>query len=176
MRAFLIFSLMVMGFTTSVEAKPPLKLTSPSGFYHNAMIPLRFTCNGKKISPPLKWRGVPSETKTFAIICEDSDTPNGQGKDHWILYNIPGDTREISEGAYDLPKEARQGLNSWGQTEYSAPCPPDREHRYVFKLYALNKELTLDHAPTKNELLKAMEGHILTQTELVGRYTQPQDR
>lgn len=174
MKKIWLLTLIVFAFTAPVQAKPAMKLSSPDGFYNNAIMPLRFTCNGHKLSPPLKWKSAPKDTKSFVLICEDPDA--SKVWDHWLLYNIPGDVKEIDEGAHELPQEAKEGLNSWGETGYGAPCPPDREHRYVFKLYALNKTLEFEKAPHKQDLLKAMEGHILDQAELIGRYNQPHNR
>lgn len=174
MKKLWIFPLTILALTAPVQGKPTMKLSSPNGLYNNAMMPLRFTCNGHKLSPPLKWKGAPKSTKSFVIICEDPDAVKVWN--HWLLYNIPGDVVEIAEGSHELPKAAKEGLNSWGETGYGAPCPPDREHRYIFKLYALDKDLDFVKAPNKQDLLKAMEGHILDQAELLGRYTQPHNR
>lgn len=177
MKHFFKMTIALFSLIPSMAGAAPMKLSSPDGFYNNAMMPLRFTCNGRKITPPLEWKHAPKGTKSFAIICEDPDAPNAQNPvwDHWIVYNIPGEIREMDEGA-DLPKGAKEGLNSWGKTGYGAPCPPDREHRYIFKLYALDQELEFANPPHKKDLLKAMEGHILAEAELVGRYNQPQNR
>ncbi|OHB19612.1 MAG: kinase inhibitor, partial [Parcubacteria group bacterium RIFCSPHIGHO2_01_FULL_56_18] len=118
--------------------------------------------------------GVPEGTKSLALIMDDPDVPKvlrADGVfDHWVLFNIPADTREIPEGG----SIGVAGANSAGKNAYAGPCPPPQyepsEHRYVFKLYALDSELPLQAGATKEEVEKAMEGHILGQTQLVGRY------
>ena len=153
-----------------------LKLTSTS-FEPNGVIPARYTCEGKDISPSLQWSDPPSGTKSLALISEDPDAPGGTWV-HWVLYDLPQGTRELKEG---VPKTsllqfpdgaARQGTTDFKRLGYGGPCPPPGSyHRYFFKLYAI--DTILEYFPdgmTKQELLKAMEGHILAQGELIGRY------
>ena len=151
-----------------------LSLTS-SAFAEDASIPSRFTCDGdRSVSPPLSMAGVPQGTKSLALIMDDPDVPKalyGDGVfDHWVLFNIPPETREIPEGG----SAGVAGANSAGENAYTGPCPPPQyepsEHRYVFKLYALDSELSLQAGAGKADMEKAMEGHILAQTQLVGRY------
>jgi len=141
-------------------------LSSPA-FDEGGIIPVRYTCDGGDINPPLAITGAPPGTKSLALIVDDPDAPAGVW-DHLILYNIPPQTNEILEGA--LPTDAIIGTNSWGRNDYGGPCPPDREHRYVFTLYALDTELALPPESGKAEVLQAMEGHELARTQLVGRY------
>jgi hypothetical protein len=153
------------------EMKMEIKITSPA-FEHEGMIPVKYTCDGDDISPPLKWEGVPENAKGIAIICDDPDAPMGTWV-HWVLYDLPADTRELPENipANDvLENGAKQGKNSWGRIGYGGPCPPGGTHRYFFKIYAIDKTLDLDPGATKEELLKAMEGHILAKGELMGKY------
>jgi Raf kinase inhibitor-like YbhB/YbcL family protein len=173
---FLSMICLTVSLVTSAEGKKVMKLTSPGGFYHNAMMPPKFTCDGQQISPPLQWEGAPAETKSFVLICEDPDIPSGGIWDHWLLYNIPADTKNLPEAAADLPQGTKQGLNSWNKIGYGAPCPPDREHRYMFRIYALDRMLTFDNPPTKEQLKQKMEGHILMEATLIGRYHRLQNR
>jgi Raf kinase inhibitor-like YbhB/YbcL family protein len=158
-----------------VEGAMPFKLTS-TAFSQGEPIPARYSCDGEDISPPLLWDDPPEGTQSFAIIMDDPDAPNGTW-DHWILFNIPPDRRELPENA---PLEAKNqdtdaiflGNNSWGRADYGGPCPPSGTHRYFFKLYALNTTLGLLSGANKGELLKGMEGYILAETELMGTYTR----
>lgn len=150
-----------------------MTLTS-SAFTHGAMIPKDYTCDGKDISPPLSWSDPPEKTQSFALIMDDPDAPMGTWV-HWVIYNIPATARGLPEGVpkdADLPDGSRQGRNSWRRIGYGGPCPPSGTHRYFFKLYALDTVLTLASGATKDELLKAMEGHILAQAEFMGRYSR----
>src|SRR3990167_9282960 len=104
-------------------------------FIANGLIPSEFTCDGDNISPSLSWHGAPSSTKSFVLIMDDPDAPGGVW-DHWLLFNIPAALHELSADLISLPDNSQIGMNSWGKTEYGGPCPPDREHRYFFKLYA----------------------------------------
>ncbi|MBL7054816.1 YbhB/YbcL family Raf kinase inhibitor-like protein [Candidatus Woesearchaeota archaeon] len=142
-----------------------MKLAS-SAFENEGNIPSEFTCDGDDVSPPLAISDVPENTKSFALVCDDPDAPVGNW-DHWIVWNIQADTREIAK-ATD-PKGV-DGKNSWGRTGYGGPCPPSGTHRYFFKLYALDTELGLEEGSGKDELEKAMEGNILAKAELMGKY------
>lgn len=152
-----------------------LTLTSPS-FSHNGMIPTQHTCDGQDISPALSWSGVPDHTKSLVLIVDDPDAPDPAAPKmtwvHWVLHNIPPRASEIPENAAanELPPGTLQGMNDWKRTGYGGPCPPIGVHRYFHKLYALDIVLPDLKHPTKAELEKAMKGHIITQTELVGRY------
>lgn len=143
-----------------------------SAFDEGAMIPDKFTCDDIDISPPLKWSSVPDGTKTFAIICDDPDAPMGTWV-HWVIYNLPIDINKLSENIPPLQiltNGAKQGRNDFGKIGYVGPCPPSSTHRYYFKIYALAEELMVEAGITKSELLKAMEGHILSEGQLMGRY------
>lgn len=150
-----------------------MTLTS-SAFVHGAMIPKQYTCDGQDVSPPLSWSDPPEKTRSFALIMDDPDAPMGTWV-HWVIYNIPATARALPEGVSkdaDLPDGSRQGRNSWRRIGYGGPCPPSGTHRYFFKLYALDTVLALASGATKEELLKAMEKHILAQAELMGRYAR----
>lgn len=137
------------------------------------MIPRPYTCDGPNVSPSLKWENVPATAKTLALIADDPDAPNKTWV-HWVLYNLPADVKGLVENA---PKQSAlaggaglQGKNDFGQFGYDGPCPPNGTHRYYFKLYALDAELALEPGATKDELLKAMEGHIVAEGQLMGKY------
>ncbi len=146
-----------------------LKLTSPV-FDHEAAIPVKYTCDGQDVSPPLVWAEPPAETQSFTLIMDDPDAPVGTW-DHWILFNLPPDTRQLPEAAAP-PPNSTGGNNSWQRAGYGGPCPPGGTHRYFFKLYALDTRLELAEGATKDAVLKAMDGHILGQSELMGTYTR----
>ncbi|MFQ5927550.1 MAG: YbhB/YbcL family Raf kinase inhibitor-like protein [Terriglobia bacterium] len=149
------------------------ELTS-TAFASGEHIPPRYTCDGEDISPPLKWSDPPENTKSFALIADDPDAPVGTWV-HWVLYNLPAETRGLPEavpGEAELADGSRHGQNSWRRLGYGGPCPPGGTHRYFFKLYALKEALDLPAGASKEQALQAMEGQILAQTELMGRYSR----
>jgi hypothetical protein len=150
-----------------------MKLTS-SAFKDGGKIPSKYTCDGQGISPSLEIFDVPKNAKSLVLIMDDPDIPSFvkdragiEVWDHWIVFNIPAETKEIPEGKN--PKGVL-GKNTSGKLAYGSPCPPDREHRYFFKLYALDSELNLPAGTTKAQIEKAMQGHILAQAVLIGKY------
>lgn len=150
-----------------------MKLKSPA-FDNEGRIPELYTCKGKEISPPLKWMDSPLGTKSFAITMEDLDTPFGV-LTHWILYNIPRDTKEIKE---DIPHKEYlqdgiiQGKNGLRRNRYLGPCPPRGSHRYMFIIYALDTLLEPNPKVNKKKLLKLIGGHILDKTQITGHYSK----
>ena len=148
-----------------------LEITS-SAFSEDEMIPTRHTCDGPDVSPDLAWSGVPDTAQSLALICDDPDAPMGTWV-HWVLFNIPAGTSglpaEIPPDAV-LENGARHGINDFRRLGYGGPCPPGGTHRYFFKLYALDTELDLASGITKAQLLEAMEGHILAEVQLMGKY------
>lgn len=152
-----------------------LTLTSES-FSHNQSIPAKHTCDDQDISPSLAWRGVPADTKSLVLIVDDPDAPDPAAPKmtwvHWVLYNIPPDTVGLAEGTSgaNLPPGTLQGMNDWQRTGYGGPCPPVGTHRYFHKLYALDTILPDLQIPTKAVLEKAMQGHIIANSELIGLY------
>jgi hypothetical protein len=150
----------------------PLTLLSPA-FTDHMPIPPLYTCDGENVNPTLGWSGHPAHTASFALIVDDPDAPDPAAPKrtfvHWLLYDIPASAIELAEGGA-LPDGTREGRNDEGGTGYTGPCPPIGRHRYFFKLYALNKALGDLGTPTKGELERAIEGHILEQTQLVGTY------
>jgi hypothetical protein len=152
-----------------------MQITS-SAFTPNGGIPARYTCDGEDVSPPLAWSGAPAGTKSFALIVDDPDAPDPAAPRmtwvHWVLYDLPADATGLPEGAAKggLPAGTREGLNDWKRTGYGGPCPPKGRHRYFHKLYALDSALGDLGRPTKADVEKAMEGHVLAQAELIGTY------
>ena len=152
-----------------------LRLTSTAFSDHQA-IPRKFTCEGEDVSPQLVWSGIPTGSKSLALIVDDPDAPDPAAPKmvyvHWLLYNLPPDSRGLPENVADgdLPEGTRQGLNDWERTGYGGPCPPIGRHRYFHKLYALDTVLPDLDNPTKQQLLAAMEGHVIAETEIVGTY------
>jgi Raf kinase inhibitor-like YbhB/YbcL family protein len=153
-----------------------MEVHSPA-FAAHGEIPTRCTCEGSDTSPPLAWSGLPQGTRTLALIVDDPDAPDPAAPRmtwvHWVLFNLPPAPAALPEGVKALPLRAQQGLNDWKRLGYGGPCPPIGRHRYFHKLYALDTELELDR-PTKAELEKAMEGHVLAKAELIGTYQKKQ--
>lgn len=147
-----------------------MKLTS-SAFENYQQIPVLYTCDGKKIHPPLLISGVPSGAKSLALVVDDPDAPNGTFT-HWVIWNIHADTTEIQEGA--VPSKSQEGTNSAGELGFTPPCPPPAggQHRYFFTLYALDATLGLDGKATKADVEKAIAGHTMAQSLLVGVYSR----
>lgn len=146
---------------------------SSSAFQPGEMIPVKHTCDGPDLSPPLQWTAPPGGTKSLALICDDPDAPVGTWV-HWVLYGLSPETTSLPEA---VPKDkivlggARQGMNDFRRIGYGGPCPPPgAPHRYFFKLYALDSSLDLEPGLTKQQLLDAMKGHILAQGQLMGKY------
>ena len=142
-------------------------------FKEGELIPKKHTCEGEDVSPPLRWNHPPPGTRSFALIADDPDAPGGTWV-HWVMYNIPIDIRGLAEGlpAQEiLPNDAQQGLNDFKRLGYGGPCPPPgKPHRYFFKLYALEQDLSLKPRATKAQVLDAMMGHVLAEAQLMGRF------
>ncbi len=156
----------VHSINTIIDMVPTIiNLTSPA-FVHEGNIPSKYTCDGENINPPLQIGELPAGTKTLALIVDDPDAPGGV-YDHWVVWNIkPGS--EIKE--HSMP--GISGMNSSGKTGYMGPCPPDREHRYFFYLFALDTDVDLPEVSTKGDLATAMIGHILGEGALMGKYNR----
>jgi hypothetical protein len=151
-----------------------MELTS-TAFQHNSPIPAEYTCDGRNISPPLKWGSVPEGVRSLVLICEDPDAPSGTWT-HWVIYNIPAEVGGLEAGASTttetLASGASQGVNDFRRVGYGGPCPPSGRHRYFFRLYALDAELKLKPGARKQEVVRAMEGHVLATGELMGTYSR----
>ncbi len=148
-------------------------LTS-TAFTQGQAIPKKYTCDGAGVSVPLQWTDPPQNTKSFALIVDDPDAPSGTYV-HWVIYNLPAQARQLLEGVKNdatLPDGSRNGQNQARRSGYTGPCPPSGTHHYHFKLYALDTTLNLNPGATKDQLLQAMQNHILTQTELMGTYSR----
>jgi Raf kinase inhibitor-like YbhB/YbcL family protein len=185
-RLFLLplFFALVVGCTRTPEPAAPaapanaasqggatMKLTSPE-FSEGALIPVRYTCSGDDISPPLAWGDIPAGAQSLALIADDPDAPAGTWV-HWVAFNLPVTAGGLPEGIKDAKQLAgggRQGANSWRRVGYGGPCPPSGTHRYFFKLYALDTTLPLGNTATAKDLQAAMKGHILAETQLMGRF------
>jgi Raf kinase inhibitor-like YbhB/YbcL family protein len=145
-----------------------------NAFKEGEFIPRKYTCDDINVSPPLGWDRIPVKAKSLALICDDPDAPMGTWV-HWVIYNIPVNINNLAENIPSdgvLETGALQGTNDFRKTGYGGPCPPGGTHRYYFKIYALNSELELNPGATKGELLHAMEGHILSDGKLMGKYSR----
>jgi Raf kinase inhibitor-like YbhB/YbcL family protein len=154
------------GRTMGFEIKSP-------AFTQSGMIPRKHTCDGPDVSPALEWTGVPEGAKTLALICDDPDAPVGTWV-HWVLYNLPAHVTNLPEGVPTTEKidqGASQGTNDFGRIGYGGPCPPPgTPHRYLFKLYALDDKIPLAPGTKKKEVMKALENHIIGQSEIMGKF------
>ncbi|MGN6734338.1 MAG: YbhB/YbcL family Raf kinase inhibitor-like protein [Candidatus Binatia bacterium] len=158
----------------SAESGSPQKfILTSSAFQPGAEIPRKYTCDGDDVSPPLRWENPPAGTKAFAMIADDPDAPGGTWV-HWVIYDLPAETKELTEG---LPKTeviaggAKQGINDFRKVGYGGPCPPSGSaHRYFFKLYALDAATNLKPREMKQQLLDALKAHVLAETDLTARY------
>ena len=148
-----------------------MNLSSPA-FSAGESIPKKYTCDGENVSPPLAWSGAPDGTRAFALIADDPDAPGGTWV-HWVLFNLPTDTTSLPEGVAPdkrLQNGAVHGTSSFGKTGYGGPCPPSGTHRYYFKLYALDSQLSLGNNALATDVEGAMQGHTLAEAQLMGRY------
>jgi Raf kinase inhibitor-like YbhB/YbcL family protein len=153
--------------------KMEIKLTS-AAFREGDLIPKKYTCDGENVSPPLAWSGVPSTAKSIALVCDDPDAPMGNWV-HWVIFNIPASTNKLSEKIPTnkiLEDGTTQGNNDFKKIGYGGPCPPRGTHRYFFRIYALDKRIELVPGATKVEILHEMNGHILSEGKLMGKYSR----
>lgn len=147
-------------------------------FEHGKSIPIEHTSDGTDVSPPLRWSGVPANTRSLALLVEDPDAPDPAAPTrvwvHWILYNLPADSTGLAQAVADdaLPSATRHGSNDWQRTGYGGPCPPIGRHRYFFRLFALDSEMPNLNQPTAAALRQAMQGHIVGETCLMGTYSR----
>jgi len=155
-----------------------LTLQSPA-FRAHGEIPSVHTCDGHDVSPALRWSGAPAGTRSFVLIVDDPDAPDPAAPKrtyvHWVLYDVPADASELPEGATSdtVPRGTREGINDWDRAGYGGPCPPIGRHRYFFKLYALDTLLGDLGRAKKADVERAMRGHVLEETQLVGTYQHP---
>jgi hypothetical protein len=137
-------------------------------------IPTKYSCEGLNFSPPLELNLIPHEAVSIAIICEDPDSHGGVWS-HWVIFNLPPEITELPERVMTreiLENGALQGSNGWGTIGYRGPCPPSGKHRYIFKVYASDVKLNLQAGVTRDELLKALGGHVLDEGQIMGTYTR----
>jgi len=173
----MVFLFLLEGTPSDVYAKArvgdKMAITIAStAFTDGGMIPREYTCDGKNISPPLAWTGVPEGTKSLALICDDPDAPVGTWV-HWVLFNIPATLHELSQDtppALVLDNGAKHGMNDFRKFGYGGPCPPGGTHRYFFKLYALDIKLIQQPGISKSKLIEAMNGHVLAEGQIMGKY------
>lgn len=139
-----------------------------AAFDEGGVIPKDYSGEGRDVSPPLTWSGAPATTKSFALICDDPDAPGGSWV-HWVFYNIPVSATALPVAVKGIGVE---GHNSWSKSGYGGPMPPPGSgaHRYIFTIYALDAQLSLPAGALKPQVLKAAQGHILAQGQLMGRY------
>ena len=143
-----------------------IKTTS---FNSEEIIPQKYTCDGENISPSLEWKDVPNGTQSFVLIVDDPDAPLGTWN-HWIIYNIPNHITKLEENIQILPNPAKLGKNSWGSENYSGPCPPSGEHRYYFKLFALNAQIKSKDKISRTNIEQLIKPYVIGETVLMGRY------
>jgi Raf kinase inhibitor-like YbhB/YbcL family protein len=158
--------LLSIGVIGGVMAAEEMKLIS-AAFQSGSEIPAKFSCNGANVSPELQIGGVPAGAKSLVLIVDDPDAPSGLFT-HWLVWNIDPQTTKIAENSF--PAGAAQGTNDFGKRGYGGPCPPSGTHRYYFKIFALDTKLDVKPAAKRRDLDKAMQGHVLAQGELMGRY------
>lgn len=171
----IIIVLIGLGLGRYIVSKQTNMEIRSASFQNESDIPPQFSCDGANKSPGLNWSGQPEGTKSFVLIMDDPDIPAFVKQkmgievfDHWVLYNIPASAHGIAEGQ----SEGVQGKNSSGGLGYTGPCPPDREHRYFFRLYALDAELALPAGASRQNVDQAMRGHIMAEAGLMGRYAR----
>lgn len=177
MTLFMIGAMLAVQTSSPPKGGPVVSLTITSAaFKNNGEIPNVYTCEGKNISPPLAWTGVPAGTRSLVLVVDDPDAPDPKAPKmtwvHWVLI-IPPDATGLLEGAKNLPAGTMQGTNDFKKAAWGGPCPPVGRHRYFFKLYALSETLPpFDHGahPTKAQVEIAMKDKVLAQTQLIGTY------
>jgi len=176
MRLLLVLLLLIPGLAAQ-GGDMSLRITSQV-FDDGGVIPARYTCEGEDISPPLSWSGAPAGTKSLVLIVDDPDAPDPAAPRmtwvHWLVYNLPAGSEGLHEDIdeSELPAGTGLGVNDFKRTRYGGPCPPIGQHRYFFKLYALDVQLPDLGRVHKPELLQAMKGHVLAESQLVGLYQQ----
>ena len=161
--------LVVTLYTIKSDTMNQFTLTS-TAFQNNQPIPTQFACKGENISPPLAWQNAPANTKSFVLIVDDPDAPHGTWV-HWVVYNLPATVTHLDQHS-DIKKIGGiEGTTSFNNIGYGGPCPPSGTHRYFFKLYAVDTVLNLGRGANKEEVIHALQGHILGHTELIGLFS-----
>jgi Raf kinase inhibitor-like YbhB/YbcL family protein len=176
LRASAVILLLLQLACTRVSVPPgtPTLELSSSSFPNGGAMPATYTCDGQNISPELSWNSGPAGTQSFALIVTDRDSPFGYAFVHWLVYDLPPDTRELHEGVGNqsqLADGALQGTTDFDKIGYGGPCPPGKStHRYAFSLYALDTKLNLPTGAAEKQVVKAMKGHVVAAGEFIGRY------
>jgi Raf kinase inhibitor-like YbhB/YbcL family protein len=165
--------LLALSLGLLVKGVPVALQIESSAFSEGGQIPRQYTCDGKDISPPLSWSGVPEGAKSLALICDDPDASKTFA--HWVIFDLPPRTSGLPEGV--PPRESvsgggAQGTNDFRKVGYGGPCPPSGTHRYMFKIYALDTQLKLAAGATKADVERAMKGHVLAEATLMGKYSR----
>jgi Raf kinase inhibitor-like YbhB/YbcL family protein len=179
MRAAVFGGLTLALFASAASGADGMRLSS-AAFGEGQPIPRPYTCEGRDVSPPLAWDGVPAGAKSLALIVDDPDAPDPAAPRviwvHWVLYNLPASAGGLSEAVATgaLPPGTLQGINDWGRAGYGGPCPPVGRHRYFFKLYALDSVLPDLQQPSKAAVMGAMHGHVMGESHLTGTYRKGQ--
>lgn len=167
-----VLCLFLPGSANAQAGKMSFQISS-SSFESGGMIPKKFTCDAADVSPELSWNGAPQGTKSFALIADDPDAPAGTWT-HWVIYDLPPNLTNLAENTPktdELPDGAAQGRNSFKKIGYNGPCPPPgKAHRYFFRLFALDQKLEIKPGASKEEVEHAVQGHILAEAEVVGKY------
>jgi len=170
--AFATGTAVVASWAGKADARVAVMHLTSSAFHDGGEIPTKYTCEGADISPPLAWSDVPATTRSIALIVDDPDAPDPAAPKmtwvHWVVVDLPPETRALAENVRRL-EHGRFGVNDWNRASWGGPCPPIGRHRYLFKLYALDRVIELAH-PSKRQLEEAMAGHILGTATLVGTY------
>jgi len=173
MRKVILFLLIVLISHTAFALNLKSDVLENKGY-----IPDRYTCDAHGFSPSLSWSDVPKNAKSFVLICDDSDS-SFKIWVHWVAFNIPLEVTSLKEG---ISKEElselliTEGTNDFGKVGYQGPCPPSgKSHRYSFKLYALGTTLALEEGASKKDIIEAMQGHIIAESKIIGRYRRPSE-
>jgi Raf kinase inhibitor-like YbhB/YbcL family protein len=170
-----ILSIQIYSQIKQLNRKMEIKIKS-NAFHEGSLIPSKYSCEGENISPQLHWNEVSKDVKSYAIILDDPDAPGGNFV-HWVIFNIPENMRELHENvtpSRNIPDEVMLGTNSFGRIGYGGPCPPaGKPHHYYFRIYALDTILHhVESGSTKEQLIKAMDGHIIAKGELMGIFSR----
>jgi len=175
LQASVIIALCAGSIATTYSEEGKMIITSKV-FTEGGAIPVKYTADGKDLSPPLSWEGVPGDARSLVLIVDDPDAPDPRAPRmtwvHWVLFNIPPDAKGLPEGVKStkLPPGTGEGMNDWHRTGYGGPAPPIGRHRYIHKLYALDTVLDGLGKPSKAKVVAAMEGHIISEARLTGTY------
>jgi Raf kinase inhibitor-like YbhB/YbcL family protein len=169
MRNAIVLGAVAIGLATAIGAGGEKMRIKTTAFQEGGNIPSKFTCDGPDANPPLRFEGAPAEAKSLALIADDPDAPGGLFT-HWLVWNIDPKTTSVEENS--APSNGVQGKNDFGKSGYGGPCPPSGTHRYVFKIFALDRQLDLAADSKRAQLDAQMRGHIIAQGELIGRYSR----